>query len=70
MQSVVRNVYLAVCGLQFFMCVVSFDSHSNPSKYYVLVCGENETHFGYKQIRVSDLFTITQLENGRAGNRV
>lgn len=62
-----RNVYLALCRLQFFTRIVSFDSHGNPNKYYYVhfAHGENETHFGHKQIRVNDLFDIT--ENSRAG---
>lgn len=72
MQSAVRNDYLAACGLQLFICVVSCDSHGKPTKYYYVhtVHGENETYFGYEQIRVSDLFGITQLESNRAGNGV
>lgn len=65
-----RNVYLALCRLQFFICIVSFDSHGKPNKYYYVhfAHGENETNFGHKQIRVNDLFDIT--ENSRAGIRV
>ena len=67
MQSVLRNVCLALGELQFFICVVLFDYHGNPSKhcYVHFVHGDKETHLGYKQIRVSDLFNITQLESAR-----